>query len=157
MKEHIESHTKRRQDENPELLKGARAYLDSDNLKDRRSLLDNVRNSKVLVVLLTKRYFTRPWCLAELHAALEGNVPIVPVNLIGGGYNFVEGAQFLSTLTPQTLDQTGVAGASAVLQDIGIDITELGKKLFAVLPKLIAVSFNPNEVPRVLEAQLDTD
>jgi hypothetical protein len=86
----------------------------------------------------------RPWCLAELYAAFEGNIPIVPVNLIGGGHNFVDGAQLLSTLTPKTLDQTGT-GASAVLQDLGIDVTELGKKLFAVIPKVIAVSFNTNE------------
>jgi hypothetical protein len=58
-----------------------------------------------LVILLTKRYLTRPWCLAELHAALEANILIVPVNLIGGGFNFVDGAQFICTLTPQYVSE----------------------------------------------------
>jgi hypothetical protein len=43
-----------------------------------------------------------------------------------------------------------------VLESLGIDITEFGKKLFAVIPKIIAVAFNTNEGSRVLEAQLDT-
>jgi hypothetical protein len=54
-----------RQEENP-ILKGARIFLDCDYLVDLRRLEGEVRKSKVLFAFLTKGYFTRAWCLAEL-------------------------------------------------------------------------------------------
>ena len=154
MQEHIEDRCNIRQKENPKLLQNARAFLDCDDLNDLRLLLDDVKKSKAVVVMLTKKYFTRPWCLAELHAAIQSNIPIIPVKVVDGGYDFEEGKRFLSTLTPESLD-TESKGASEVLKDIGIDVTELGKKLADVIPNIIALPFNPSGSKNVINAQID--
>ena len=93
--------------------------------------------------------------MAEIHAALEANIPIVTVNLIGHGYDYAQGAKFLSNFTSETLDQANV-GASAILEDLGINVNEFGKQLSTTVPKIIAVDYNSNAGKRVLEAQLDT-
>jgi hypothetical protein len=77
------------------------------------------------------------------------------VNLIGGGYDFKEGAQFFSTLTPEVLNAAN-KGASKDLEKLGIDVTELGKKLSSVMPSVVAENYNTSEKIKVLEAQLDT-
>ncbi|CAM9469457.1 unnamed protein product, partial [Heterosigma akashiwo] len=44
-------------------------FLDSDNLHKITVLLQEVKNTDNLVVLLTKEILTRPWCLLELWTA----------------------------------------------------------------------------------------
>ena len=91
--------------------------------------------------MLTKIYFTRPWCLAELHDAIQSNIPLVPVVIINGGYDFKEGKRFLSSLTPESLDAEN-KGDSLELEKLGIDVNELGKKLADTIPNIIALLFH---------------
>ncbi|WP_348246050.1 toll/interleukin-1 receptor domain-containing protein, partial [Salmonella enterica] len=60
-------------------FKGSRLFLDSDNLTDLNGLLNQVKKMKVMVVLLSKSYLTRPWCLAELYVAIKLGIKIVTV------------------------------------------------------------------------------
>lgn len=61
------------------LLK-APVFLDSDELDNLEDLLDIVRTSiKTLVVLLTSKTLTRPWCAGEIATAFRNGVPIVGV------------------------------------------------------------------------------
>jgi len=129
-------------------------FLDSEFLTDLRKLPDLVKKSHVLVTILTEYYLSRPWCLLELHIALENKLPIVAVNLAKGGYDFDKSGEYLRTLSPQTLDAKN-AGASSQLKEFGVDIVELGKKLFEVLPNMKAVNFDPSEVPMVRNAQVE--
>jgi hypothetical protein len=147
-----------RQAEDPKLLKNAKAFLDSDNLTDLEMLPEGVRKSKVLIVMLTKRYFTRPWCLAELFIALEAGIKIITVKVTGGGYDFEEGVKFLSTLTPEVLDDaTPIASTlpSILLRGLGVNVTELGSRLATAIPKIIMINFNPNESGRKITATID--
>jgi hypothetical protein len=105
-----------RQDGNLKLLNGARIFLDCDYLVDLRRLEEEVRKFIILFAFLTKDYFTRPWCLAKLYYALKAGIPIVPINIVGGGYIFEEGRKILSTLSPQSLS----AEDSAILAGIGL-------------------------------------
>ena len=52
-------------------------FLDSDDLSDLRDLLTAVQESDAMVLLYTKGVLQRPWCLLELQAAVNHNVPIV--------------------------------------------------------------------------------
>ena len=99
-------------------------------------------------------YFTRPWCLAELHAAIQSNIPLVPVVIADGGYDFEEGKRFLSSLTPKSLDKEN-KGASLELEKLGIYVNELGRRLVEVMPNVIATKFDPNGTKNVLNAQID--
>jgi len=160
--EKIEIRCRARQDENPSLLSSVKTFIDSDDLKDLRLLLEHVKKSRFLVAILTKKYLTRPWCLAELHAAITYNVPIIPLNVIGGGYDFTEARLFLEKLTPETFDianrgpNSTDTTASSILISLGIDISQFGKQLSNILPNVIASSFNPLGGGRVMEAEIDT-
>jgi hypothetical protein len=46
-------------------------FLDSDDLRDLRELLDSVRDSDVLVIVQSVEILTRPWCLLEMVAAVD--------------------------------------------------------------------------------------
>ena len=67
-----------------EKMLGAPVFLDSDDLSDLRLLLsDHVHNSDVMILFQTKGVLTRPYCLLELYQALQSQVPIVAVNVVG--------------------------------------------------------------------------
>ena len=67
---------------------GAPVYLDSAELVDLRSLFeDGVHKSEVVVVLATRSYLTRPWCLLELWEASQKNIPVIVMPVAGRGYD----------------------------------------------------------------------
>ena len=47
------------------LLPDLNTFIDSDDLYDLRSLLEDVKQSGVLVLLQSSGVLTRPWCLLE--------------------------------------------------------------------------------------------
>ena len=77
---------------------GRDVFLDSDDLKDLRTLLDLVRDSACLVILQSEHVLERPYCLLEMVTAIEARVPIVGVNLAGKpqAYDFANAANYLS-------------------------------------------------------------
>src|SRR5690606_8565214 len=115
--------------------KHSKIFIDQQNLNDLRSLPDQVKESKVMVAMLSKMYLTRPWCLIELFLALQFNIPIISINVIDAGYNFEEAKMYLESLSPETLDAVN-HGASKEMEKLGIDISELGKQLVEILPNL---------------------
>ena len=52
-------------------------FLDSDNLTDLRTLRDSVEQSDAVIVLYTKTYLSRPFCLVELQTAVRAKVPLI--------------------------------------------------------------------------------
>jgi hypothetical protein len=106
------------------------------------------------VTMLTEFYLVRPWCLFELHIALENKLPIVAVNIARGGYDFEKVSEYLKGLSPETLDLKN-PGASKTLNDLGVDIKQLGVRLHAVLPNIKAATFDPSEAPLVRNAQVE--
>ena len=66
-------------------------FLDSAKLTDLRQLISNgVADSDVLLVLATKGYITRPWCLLEVVHAARRSVPILLVDIKNGGFDAAE-------------------------------------------------------------------
>lgn len=131
-----------------------RLFLDSDNLSDLRKLMDYVKKSKVIIVLLSKSYLTRPWCLAKLYVAIKESIPVVSVHVAGTGYDFDEAKGFLETLTDETLDNAN-SGASKILKELGLNVQDVGKVIFNVLPNIIAKEFNTGSAEKVRNAQID--
>jgi hypothetical protein len=52
-------------------------FLDSDNLTNLSELRDHITQSDAVVVLLTKNFLSRPWCLVEMQTAVRERVPII--------------------------------------------------------------------------------
>ena len=94
-------------------------FIDSDNLKDLRKLQQHVRDTDVLVLLLTTNFLTRPWCLLEIYTAITDSVPIVALTVNGAHpYNYSQAAAFLEELDTR-LEQAN-PGAMQLLVDHGI-------------------------------------
>ena len=121
-------------------LPGSAVFLDSDDLKDLRQLLDCVSKSAVLVVVQSAEILQRPWCLLEIFAAVEANIPIIAVNVHGKGYNFEEAQQFVTHL--DTMLEKANPGAVSVLQQQGVDVLDVAYKLSSTVPNIISVPFD---------------
>jgi hypothetical protein len=57
-------------------------------------LSQGVHQSDVLVVLATRRVLHRPWCLLEIHEAVMTKLPVVFVQVAGGGRRLLGGFDF---------------------------------------------------------------
>ena len=133
-------------------LPGSEIFLDSDDLKDLRSLLASVCDSSALVVVQSAEILYRPWCLLEMYAAIESGVPIVALLCQGKGYDFGQATQFLTNLDSQLEQKT--PGAGKIIYEQGFDIRDLAFKLAHVIPNLISVSFNPSGSKNTIEASI---
>ena len=51
-----------------------------------------------LILLQTKGVLTRPWCLLEVYWATRCRIPIVPVFLSNGGYDYEASRRLLADL-----------------------------------------------------------
>ena len=136
-------------------------FLDSDDLKDLRALVDEgVCRSDVVILLQTKGVLTRPWCLVELYAAVRAGIPIVAVNVSGAfPYDYQLAAEVLNTLASPTGKLCELnPGAHAVMtgKDGGVeDLMDMQKTLCELIPSLISKSFNPSATARQLNAQVE--
>jgi len=54
-------------------------FLDSDNLNNLEELLCFVQRSKYLIVVLSRKILTRPWCLLEIATAFRSNIEVFSV------------------------------------------------------------------------------
>jgi hypothetical protein len=136
-------------------LKSDQVFLDSNSLEDLRHIINLVKNSKILFLLLTKNVLSRPFCLAEIATAISGQIPIIAVNLEGQGYSFEESRNFLASQSFRTALENRNPGASASLEEQGFNVDDLGQTLSAVLPNIIAKPFNPAASERVRASQID--
>ena len=113
-----------------------------------------MEESQVLIILLTKNVFTRPWCLVEIKTAIEHNIPIVPIVVARKEFNFEENKRFLDTLSSASLDVRN-PGASTALRELGISITALRDLLHANIPNVIAREFDANGTKRQIDASVN--
>ncbi|CAK9002276.1 Desiccation/radiation resistance protein DR_1769 [Durusdinium trenchii] len=122
-------------------------FLDVDDLDDLGKLSEHVRSAKALVVLLTKNYLSRPYCLLELVVAHRAGLQIVSVHIQRVAFEF-------DFATFDNLDQ-------AIPEPTWVKLKELGFEKDGVVPainrlrEIIAVPFNPNADRRDLEHQVD--
>ena len=124
----------------------------TQDLKDLKLLLEHVRNSDCLVILQSAHIMERPWCLLEIHTAIEARVPIVSINCAGKGYNFAEASNLLLHL--DTTLETRNPGATAVLRREGADVLQLAYVLSTCVPNIISVPFDPSASRNGIQASM---
>jgi len=116
-------------------------FLDSDELFDLNGLLDAVRASTNVVILLTPNVLSRPWCLLELVTAVRCGANIVPVVVARPGppYVFPDEAFYQIVCDGMFPD----ASVKQLLDSNGIDGPELAA-VFRVVFSKIALTFSPH-------------
>ena len=129
-------------------------FLDSDDLSDLRNLLQHVRETQVLVLLLSKRVLTRPWVIVELYTAITSGVPIVALNVQNANpYSYSDAIDYLMKFDEE-LDIAN-PGAAQMLIDLGVDPVDVAWRLSDCIPNIISTDFNPNASEKVIQASLE--
>jgi hypothetical protein len=132
------------------VLKGLTVFLDVDQqLLDLRSLMRKASSASVLVVILTKSVFERPWCCAEVYAACTAKIPIVPVLVEGAGYDHKASRTFLTYL-----DTYMSPSALEVLKDSDVHPDEVAYELSFLVSNIIAKPFNSHYSREIRKAML---
>lgn len=62
-------------------------FLDSDDLFVLSDLLEEVVRSKTFILIMTKTSLLRPWVICEWMTAIKSGVPILPVDIMGSGFD----------------------------------------------------------------------
>jgi hypothetical protein len=127
-------------------------FLDSDNLRNLRELLDSVRNSDVLVIVQSAEVLTRPWCLLEMVAAVDAGVPMIAIAVSGKGYNFATATNLLKHLDTK-LDEI-YPGACDMLREHGVQPIDAAFKLSMAVPNMISLPFNASASGGIIQASL---
>jgi hypothetical protein len=138
-------------------LDSSYVFLDTEDLRDLRSLRDAVKSSLVLVLLLTKDVLTRPWCLAEIYTAIENNIPIVSVKLEGQGntYDFEQSLAFLKQSNFREALENANPGAPRELETQGIDIARMQSAIASILPYILSKKYDVSDTERIRNAQME--
>ena len=108
-------------------------YLDSAELADLRRLFqEGVQRSDVIVFLGSAGVLSRPWCLLELHEAMEHDIPIIFLPLEGRGFTLDSAIEFVSDLETR-LEQSNPSGLREVQDYLGGDLSTYKKRLVSKL------------------------
>jgi hypothetical protein len=130
-------------------------FLDSDEEHlNVNALLEHVRRTKVLVLLLTKDTLTRPHEIGEVCCALGEGIPVATVRLTDGGYDFEKVSAFLNARDFAAELETQSKGSVEALRKQGIDVAKAGALLRDHLANVVATELNTKACVRVLAAQI---
>lgn len=141
----------------------APCFLDCTDADDIRKLLTvGVLGSKSLAFVQTRSCLTSPPCLLELYAAFRNGTPVIPIVLVGGGYDFDEARALLADLearleaaNPDALELLKTLLAGDVLPEAAgcppPSIEDMSRVLSTSLPYLISGMFDAASS----EAQMD--
>jgi len=126
-------------------------FVDSEDLTDLEKLLRHVRNSHVLVVLLTPGLLTRPWCVLEIVTAFDNDVQIVPVEIQRPGMTY----QFPDDQFYARLHKGGILDSSALslLEKEGVSLSSIEAAIRHMFLK-IAVPYSPHKSENIRSAEL---
>ena len=134
--------------------------LTERRLSDPKADAGEVDRAEAIAVLLSKRVLHEPAALVEIYqCALQGKV-IVPICLVGRGYEYKEAGDHLGDLEAglsarkltelqQRLEAISSAGAP---NDTVVNVANLQAVLLATLPRIIAVNWEPEGGKNQLDA-----
>ena len=116
-------------------------------------------NAEAVVVLLSRHVLHEPAALMEIYNAVQQGKPVVPICLMGRGYDFKDAQAHLSDLEarldPQKLAELrqalGGLASDAPVPKI-VSVGELQAALLATLPRIIAVNWEPESGKHQLDA-----
>lgn len=120
-------------------------FLDATDATDLKGILCSLHRSRALLLVLSARVLERPWVLLEVYEALTLNLPIVCVNIAGGGYAFDKAAAYLANIETE-LEQRDPSAMHELREKLckrGVSLADLQARLSARIPSIIAVPFDP--------------
>jgi len=128
-------------------------FIDSEDLIDLSRLLDHVKGSLALILLLTPGVLSRPWCLLEIVAAKRARRSYVPVVIVRPGlrYQFPD-EDFYRRLHRDEIIAEGAEGRK-FLAEHGVHLDEVEEAIRSIF-KMIALPYSPHKTTKVREAEV---
>ena len=100
-------------------------FLDSAKLTDLRSLITNgVADCDVMLVLGTKDYITRPWCLLEIVHARRLKTPTIVLDIKNGNFNVDDSLHYIKNIEA-VMGADNPDGLALLREHLGDDLSEL--------------------------------
>jgi hypothetical protein len=136
-------------------LKPELVFHDKANAHNLKDLPKEVMQSKCLLVLQTKDVLTRPFCLIEIYTAIKNNIPIVPVELIGLGYDHAETINLVENTDSfeEKLEKRN-PGAGKTLEGQGIDLKDLATVLKSKVSLFVSEKYDSSFKAGVLASMI---
>merc|ERR1712032_1432832 len=126
-------------------------FVDSTDLQDLSLLMQHVRKSYYLLLLLTPGVLKRPWCLLEIVTAVQNDVEIVPVEIVrpGAQFSYPDEDFYRDLGDGRLLDPR----AARLLETQGVLLPTVADALRQVFMK-IAIPFSPHKSANIRRAEL---
>jgi len=121
---------------------------------DLRTLMQCVRDADVFILMLTDGVLSRPWCLVELHTAIEANIPIIVLRVNNAFACPAEKAFAVLKDLPAYLEEHN-KGAMSTLTEHNLDAATLGPHILQALPEDEPLVLNPNESAVMLRSLIE--
>ena len=135
-------------------FKGASIFRDADVKFKLDELVEHVKKSRNVVVLLSEHYARRPFTLVELHTALKIGANVVAVKVSRPGLKPFDFAQVASDIDSGKLEEYLDSKGWELLNSYDIDAETVGRDLKAVM-NVRACDFNMGSAARVLAAMIE--
>ena len=133
-----------------------RIFLDSDQTSlNLNELLAHLRKTRVVILLQTSQTLLRPYVIAEVVAAIKLGIPIIPVLIRDGGYDFSKMAEYLNAEDFHQRLEIDNPGSVDVLERQGIHIREAGSILQAHIPQIISIELGMNASEKRIQVAIE--
>ena len=115
-----------------------------------------LKESRMVVVLLSRKLLTDPRALLEIWTAMEMHLPIVTVLVAGTGYDYEEASNTMTNLE-RAMEQAGKGSASQLLDELpdGKTVNEVGGRLNSCLTAIIAITWSLTTSKNQTDALVD--
>ena len=134
-------------------FKGSSIFRDADVKFKLDELVEHVRRSKNVIVLLSGQYAHRPFTLVELHTALLSGANVVAVKVLNGSKPF-DFKQVANDIESGKLADYLDAKGWKLLEEYGIDKEAVAKDLKAVM-NVRAADFTMGLATKVVAAMVE--
>ena len=129
---------------------GVEGGVEGGSAAEIADILARVQKAKCLLLFLTgpkADCLLRPWLLLECFVACVANVPIVPLQVVSGGYDYAAARTTLGNLreTLDTHNPGAVEAIGAALAPLGHTFDDLAAQLQETIPHLISLPYSHSD------------
>ena len=117
--------------------------------------LERIRNTKCLVLMLTKQIFSKPIILAEVAIAVKQGIPLIAIKLADSGYDFDQETSFLKKSDMLTRLENETPGFLKSIEKEGFTFQEIVNTTISSVPNLVSLPLDYKEPPQVVDAQIE--
>jgi len=122
-------------------------FLNGAEGDDLSSVLVEVSKAKALLLFLTEGCLLRPWLLLECFWACAHHVPIVPLFVAGGEYDYGAARHTLANLRDEleAHNPGAVEAIEAALEPLSVPFGTLAASLQSTIPHLISLPYSAHD------------